>query len=336
VTQHPGTSAREHVVSVVIPVYQGELHLGGLIADLDPLTEVTATPEGRAFRVSEVVLVHDCGPDDSARVIRELESKYPFVRAVWLSRNFGQHAATLAGMASSSGEWIATLDEDGQHDPGYIGGMLDEAMAHRCALVYARPTNEPPHSAFRNVASRAAKRVVNTMVGGMDASVFHSYRLMVGEVGRSVAAYAGAGVYLDVALGWVAGRAVTAPVTLREEGVRTSGYSTRSLVSHFWRMVLTGGTRALRVVSALGLASAALGFVVALALVVNRLSGSPVEQGWTSLIVVTLLCTGAILFSLGVIAEYLGVSVNMAMGRPLYLITADPALGPLGRDDEDG
>jgi polyisoprenyl-phosphate glycosyltransferase len=329
-----GTSVSEHVVSVVVPVYQGELHLPGLIADIEPYTETTRTPAGRRFRVAEVVLVHDCGPDDSARVIRELEQKYAVVRTIWLSRNFGQHAATLAGMASSSGEWIATLDEDGQHDPAFIGHMLDTAMERRAALVYARPTNDPPHSAFRNWASKTAKRLVSKLAGGVDASAFHSFRLILGEVGRSVAAYSGSGVYLDVALGWVAGRPVTAAVELRDEGDRRSGYSTRTLISHFWRMVLTGGTRALRIVSGLGAASAFVGFVAAAALVIARLAGYDVPRGWTSLIIVMLLCTGAILFSLGVIAEYVGVSVNMAMGKPLYVIVGDPARGPLGRDDE--
>ena len=105
-------------------------------------------------------------------------------------------------------------------------------------------------------------------------------------------------------------------------------------MSHFWRMVLTGGTRALRIVSGLGVASALMGFVVAVALVIARLSGFDVPRGWTSLVIVILLCTGAILFSLGVIAEYVGVSVNMAMGKPAYLITSDPGAGPLGRAAE--
>ena len=106
---------------------------------------------GTPYRVAEVLLVHDCGPDDSARVMRELEKAHPFARAIWLSRNFGQHAATLAGMASAGGDWIVTLDEDGQHDPAYIGAMLDVALAEQASVVYARPTNEPPHGAVRNV-----------------------------------------------------------------------------------------------------------------------------------------------------------------------------------------
>ena len=110
------------------------------------------------------------------------------------------------------------------------------------------------------------------------------------------------------------------------------GYSIRSLTSHFWRMVLSSGTRALRLVSLLGGLFAVGGLLLALYFVLGKLFWhleSP--SGWPSLIVVLLVSTGAILFSLGIIAEYLGVAVNMAMGRPLYLIVSDPADGPMGR-----
>ncbi len=90
------------------------------------------------------------------------------------------------------------------------------------------------------------------MAKGAPAADFSSYRLVVGEVGRSVAAYAGPGIYLDVAISWVARRIVTCPVEMRDEGDRPSGYSLRSLVSHFWRLVLSSGTRPLRWVSVLG------------------------------------------------------------------------------------
>ena len=320
-----------HLVSVVIPVYRGEQHLRQVLDELAQFTSEMTTPDGTAYRVAEALMVHDCGPDDSARVMRELEQQHPFARSIWLSRNFGQHAATLAGMASAGGDWIVTLDEDGQHDPQAIGGMLDTAMREQASVVYARPTNRPPHSAVRNAASRGAKRLVKALSGGADASVFHSYRLILGEVGRSVAAYSGSGVYLDVALGWVAGRVTTAPVELRGEGQRESGYSTRSLMSHFWRMVLTGGTRGLRVVSVLGVLFALLGFLIALFVIYRQVTHPAPVQGWTSLIVVVLICTGVVLLALGVIAEYVGVAVNMAMGKPLYLITQDPEEGPLGR-----
>ncbi|RLV48396.1 glycosyltransferase [Nocardioides mangrovicus] len=320
-----------HTVSVVIPVYRGYDTLAGLVAEMEPLFDGAETAEGHRFEIHEVLLVHDCGPDRSPEVMRRLAEKYDRVRPVWLSRNFGQHAATLAGMASSGGDWIVTLDEDGQHDPAAIPRFLDVAMREQAALVYARPTNAAPHGALRNAASRSAKWVFEHLLRGGDLSRFQSYRLVLGEVGRSVAAYAGAGVFLDVAIGWVNDRTAVCDVELRAEGGRPSGYSTRSLLSHFWRMVLSSGTRGLRLVSMTGAMFAVLGVLLSAYVVVGRLTGGTQQPGWTSVMVVVLMASGLVLFSLGVVAEYVGVAVNMAMGRPPFLITADLAAGPLGR-----
>jgi len=320
-----------HRLSVVVPVYKGESTLPGLLAEILPLTEDFTTADGHRAVIGEVILSHDNGPDGSDRVIRELAAAHPFVKPVWLSRNFGQHAATLAGIASSGGDWVVTMDEDGQHDPAYIGSLLDTALRERAQIVYARPDNLPPHGFVRNTASRTAKRILEKLFGGGNASEFNSFRLVIGDVARSVAAYSGNGVYLDVALGWIARRSVTSPVMLREEGGRASGYSYRSLMAHFLRMILTSGTRGLRLVTVVGALFALAGVLFALYIVINRLAGGAVDaQGWSSIMVMLSLGTGAILVSLGIVAEYLGVAVNAALGRPSYLIVRDPASGPLG------
>ncbi|MCW2757821.1 MAG: glycosyltransferase, partial [Nocardioidaceae bacterium] len=312
-----------HSISVVIPVYQGEKTLPAVVEEVAAFFTAGTTPGGHRFRVEEVLLVNDNGPDDSAATMRALADKHVQVRPIWLSRNFGQHAATLAGIASSGGDWIVTMDEDGQHDPADIPRFLDVAMAEHAGLVYAEPTNQPPHGFARNLASRSTKWIFEHWLRGGDVSGFQSYRLVLGEVGRGVAAYAGAGVFLDVAMGWVNLRATQCPVTLRQEGERPSGYSTRRLLSHFWRMVLSSGTRGLRLVSLLGVGFGVVGILLTAYLVIGRATGTTDQPGWTSVMVMVLVTTGLILFSLGIVAEYIGVAVNMAMGKPLYLITSD-------------
>jgi len=319
-----------HRISVVIPVYQGEKTLPHVAAEVAAYATPSTTPDGHPFVVTELLLVHDNGPDGSDQTIRDLQATYDFVRPVWLSRNYGQHPATLAGMASSTGDWIVTLDEDGQHDPADMGAFLDMALREQAQVVYADPTNLPPHGFLRNAASKGAKWVFGSILSQGAQASFQSYRLILGEVGRSVAAYAGAGVYLDIALQWIAGSAAFCPVELRSED-RPSGYSLRRLLSHFWRLVLSSGTRGLRIVSGLGVLIAVFGVAAAVYLVIATATNATVPQGWTSSIVVQLLGTGLILFSLGVIAEYIGVAVNMAMGKPIYVIVSDPKAGPLGR-----
>ena len=312
-------------LAVVVPVYQGELTLERLVEEIAPLTHGTLSPAGRAYRVAEVVLVHDGARDRSAEVMAALAERHPFLRLVWLSRNFGQHAATLAGMASTTTSWVATLDEDGQQDPRDVGRLLDEAVGHGALLVYARPTNRPPHGPLRNAASAAAKWAFVYLLGNRTIGRFNSFRLVRGDVARAVAAYCGANVYLDVALSWVVDSARPCPVRLREERGRPSGYGFRRLFHHFWQLVLTSGTRPLRLIALLGVASVVAGLAVSSWVAYGRLVHGVPVAGWTSTMIALSLLSGLALFSLGVIAEYLGVAVSMALGKPPYLVVSKPA-----------
>jgi len=318
-----------HTMSVVVPVYAGEQTLEGVVAELEQLTTENVSPGGSRYVVSEVVLVHDRGPDRSDETIRALTARYSWVRPVWLSRNFGQHAATLAGVSASSGAWIVTMDEDGQHDPAAIGALLDVAVGEQRQVVYARPSNPRPHGWARNTASWLAKFAGRMMTGGQ-LSEFHSFRLVHGEVGRGMAAFCGPGVYLDVALNWVASRPGHCPVAMRDEGDRQSGYSWRRLLSHFWQLVISSGTRPLRMVSVVGLLMSLSGFGLAIYAISRRLLNEVDVAGWTSVFVAVLIIGGFLMLAIGVVAEYVAVAVGMAMGKPLYLVVSDPQSGVLG------
>jgi glycosyltransferase involved in cell wall biosynthesis len=313
-------------VSVVIPVYSGSATLPGLVKELEQLRSTQTTPDGREFRVDEVLLVWDGGISGSDAVVRDFSEQHEWIRPIWLSRNFGQHPATLAGMTSSGGDWIVTMDEDGQHDPAYIGQLLDTAYRDRTQLVYASPLNPPPHGLLRNTASRFTKWLfVHVLASSGGPKAFNSYRLMFGEAGRSVAAYTGPDVYLDVALSWVVAGPSTCPVMMREEGRPASAYTVRRLVSHFWRLVISSGTRPLRFVSIMGIFFALAGLGVSILSVIQKAVGDVSVQGWTSVFVAVLVVGGAILFALGIIAEYIAASANMSMGKPVYVIVQDPA-----------
>jgi len=311
-------------ISLVIPVYCGEKTLPTLIDEILPLTLGHSTPGGRSYVVCEVILVHDCGPDRSDLVMEALVDKYSFVRTVWLSRNYGQHAATMAGMASATGDWVVTIDEDGQQDPADIGLMLDSAISESLQLVYAQPTNPPPHGWLRNSLSRMAKAITAKLLSSSKVGKFNSFRLVDGEIARTLAAYCGNGVYLDVGLYWIVGRIGHCPVRLRNELDRPSGYSYSKLFSHFWRLILTTGTRPLRLITLMGFCSLILAIAITgYAIYVKFFLDVPV-QGWASLVIVVSFFSGATLTALGVIAEYLAVTMGIVMGKPLYVVGTKP------------
>ena len=314
----------EHRISLVVPVYAGERSLPGLVDEIAPLTRLQTTPTGAAYVVCEVLLVHDCGPDRSDTTIEALCQQHTFVQPVWLSRNYGQHAATLAGMASATGDWVVTLDEDGQQNPADIGQMLDHALAGSMQLVYAQPLNPPPHGWLRNALSRTAKAISTRMLGNSAIGRFNSFRLVDGEIARTLAAYCGNGVYLDVGLFWIAGSIGHCPVRLRNELGRPSGYSYLKLIGHFWRLILTTGTRPLRLITIMGVASMVLALLMAAYALYGKYFGQVAVQGWASLLIVVAFFSGSILAALGVIAEYLAVTMGIVMGKPLYVVSTKP------------
>ena len=319
-------------LSLVIPVYRGERTLAALTREVLPLTKENLTPSGRPFVVSELILVHDCGPDRSDHVIEALAAEHEFVRPVWLTRNSGQHPATLAGMASAIGDWVITLDEDGQQNPADIGALLDVALSHHLQVVYARPSTPPPHGWLRNLLSRTAKRITSQLLGNPEAGRFNSFRLVRGDIARTLAAYCGNGVYLDVGLFWVAGRIGHCPVQLRQEMDRPSGYSYFKLLGHFWNLILSTGTRPLRLITLMG----ALSVGVALLLVVYALHGryfsDQAVPGWASLLMALAFFNGAVLMALGIIAEYLAVTMSIVMGKPLYVVSPQPTRSSRSND----
>ncbi|MFI5296872.1 MAG: glycosyltransferase [Polyangiales bacterium] len=310
------------VISIVVPVYLGATSLGPLLDEITPLVVEQRTPHGYRFRVAEVLLVNDNAIDDSAAVMENLSKKHSFVRSIWLSRNYGQHPATLAGMASSSSEWIVTMDEDGQHAPQDIGKLIDRAHETGAQLVYAAGLNPPPHGFWRNLASKTSKRLFRHLIDSSNLSQFNSFRLIWGETGRSLAAFCGNGIYLDVALAWVVSRSVTCPVQLRIGTARKSGYDFGKLVHHLGRLIMTSGTKPLRLIFLSGLASLVCGFLFFVFATWEWFTHRVPVQGWTSTVILISTFSGLILFTLGVIARFLGEALSLAMGKPLYLIVS--------------
>jgi len=319
----PTADPEVQTVGIVIPVYQGEKTLSALLREIEPLTHHQMTSKGTAFRVTEVVLVHDGAIDRSDLVMQELAAQYAFVSLIWLSRNYGQHPATLAGMASTTAEWVVTMDEDGQHNPADIGSLLDTGMAG-AQLVYGKPLNPPPHGMFRNMMSGMTKWMFTTILQNKSFGRFYSYRLLRGEIARSLAAYCGTSVFLDVALSWVVANVAQCPVTVRNLTDRPSGYSLRNLVRHFLRLMLTSGTKPLRFIALLGVFSFVIAGLITIYALWSKFTSDIPLRGWTSMVIVVSFFSGCILFSLGIIAEYVAVALNTIMGRPLYLVSSRP------------
>src|SRR5437868_7633522 len=143
----------EVYLSTITPVYQGEAFLHDLVREL-AAARTSFSNEGLPVHLIEAIFVDDGSVDGSFAVLTRLQEEYDWVKVIALSRNFGQHPATVAGILHSSGDWVATLDEDLQHHPMYLRQLLVEAVQQRWDVTYAAPEGGPHGSYFRDLSSR--------------------------------------------------------------------------------------------------------------------------------------------------------------------------------------
>lgn len=312
------------LVSTVTPVYQGAATLGELVRRLEDEREAWDR-DGLPLELVEAIFVDDGSTDDSASILDGLAQRHAWVHVVTLSQNFGQHPATVAGILHSSGDWIATLDEDLQHEPRFVLPLLREAVEHGWDIVYARPTAQVHESFFRDRSSRLYKSLLTFATGNPHVRAFNSFRVVRGSVARAAASVSAHDTYLDVVLGWFSKHLGTLPLAMKDRRFiarNASGYTFFKLLSHARRLLVSSQTKWLRAGAMVG--TGALVFSVGLALVIlgQKLSNpaSIDVRGWLSLFLAIVFFGGLSSFLLGVVLEYLSTLLLQSQGKPAFFV----------------
>ncbi len=327
--------------SAIIPVYAGSRYLSDLVRELDELRDRWAR-ENSPVQFSEAVFVLDDPVDDSSRVLEELARQHPWVRAIALSRNFGQHPATQAGILHTSSDWVVTMDEDLQHRPAMIPELFRRVAEDDADIVYASPTNPVHRSLVRDAGSRFYKWLISKLTGNRNVRDFNSFRLIRGSVARAASSVCSHDTYFDIALSWFTARVGVESMDLvdrRFVEVKQSGYSIIKLFSHARRMILSAQVKALRFGLLLGLGGLLFGLLYGLRIVGSQLflDVRPTVEGWSSLMVVFLFYSGIITLMLGIILEFISLLVLHIQGKPVFFIvdrSSDPRLLPYFARDQ--
>lgn len=298
---------------MVIPVYGSELVLPSLVARLEPVLRALAGDRG-----FEVVLVHDCSPDQAWRVIGDLASSRPWLRAIGLRLNAGQHNAVMAGLRHARGRIIVTMDDDLQHDPDDIPKLVDSIRAG--ADVCFASFRSRHHRAWKVLGSRLNDVVARFLLKKPRGLYLSPFRAMVAGVRDEVVRYQGPNAYVDGLILLATRRIASVEVEHHDRYAGESGYSFHQSISLWLKMATGFSIKPLRVASWLGLAFSFFGFVFALLLVLERLLGGNTPTGWASLIVSVLILGGIQLLAIGAIGEYVGRIFLTINGRPQYVI----------------
>jgi glycosyltransferase involved in cell wall biosynthesis len=303
-------SAEAVDISVVVPVYNGM----DALPELRRRLRETMDKLGRSH---ELILVDDRGQKDAWNVIEGLARDYPEVTGLRLTRNFGQHAATVCGIGIARGTWIVTMDDDLEHPPEELPAML-AAASGESALVYA-VFEERTHSAFRNVSSEMMRRMLKRAFPELNQD-YSSFRVIHRSLAKRLDAFGLHRPYIDGYLSWMTSSVTTVPVrhATREHGA--SAYTVPKLLAHAVNNFVTFSHLPLRVATYSGTLLASGSFLYLLYIVVGKLIGSIPNQGYASLMSVMLFACGVQLLILGLIGEYIGRLMSAAYRRPVYII----------------
>jgi glycosyltransferase involved in cell wall biosynthesis len=311
-------------VSTVTPVYSGAEYLRNLVAAIE-LAQDEARRSDMPVEIVEAIFVDDGAIDDSPRILDELQREHPWIRVIHLSRNFGQHTATAAGILHSSGDWVATLDEDLQHEPRHVIPMLLRAVETESDVVYGASNGRVHRSWFRNFTSTATKAIIGWMAGEPAIRRFTSFRMVRGSIARAASSVATHDTYFDVILTWFTKRIETLLlplVDIRSESGERSGYDFARLLQHARRMLIAAGIRPLRVASSLGILSVVASVLLAIVITWLRIRHPELIliRGWTSLVLVISFFGGLTSFLLGMALEYLSTVVLHMLGKPTFFV----------------
>lgn len=300
------------LVSFVIPCYHSAQTIGKVVE------EIEATMQGLKNYQYEVILVNDCSPDNTFEVIREICAQKKNVCGVNLARNFGQHAALMAGFRHVRGDIIVCLDDDGQ-TPADEAGKLLAKIEEGYDAVYARYAHKQ-HSGFRNFGSKVNERMTRIMLGKPKELYVSSYFAVRRFVVEEMLRYANPYPYVIGLVLRSTKNIANVDVNHREREIGTSGYTLGKLFALWFNGFTAFSIKPLRIATVIGAVTACAGFLYGVYTVIKRLVNPNVVIGFSALMTAIVFLGGMVMLMLGIIGEYIGRIYISMNNSPQYVI----------------
>lgn len=316
---------KKQLVSFVIPCYRSADTIGRVVE------EIGAAMESLEKYEYEVILVNDCSPDDTFGAIRRLAEADSRVTGVNLARNFGQHAALMAGFHQVKGDILVCLDDDGQTPADEVGKLL-AALEDGADVAYAKYENKH-HSKFRNFGSRVNDWMLCFMLNKPKdlfiSSYFAARRFVLDEMLR----YENAFPYVIGLVLRATRNIVNVTVQHRDRMAGVSGYTFIKLLALWFNGFTAFSEKPLRIATLAGVGCAGLGFLYGIYTVIKKLVVPGVPIGFSALMSAIMFIGGMIMLMLGLIGEYVGRMYICMNNAPQYVVRE--IVGGEHKDAED-
>ena len=301
-------------ISFIIPCYRSEHTLPSVVE------EIKTTMSGMSDRYTyDIFLVNDFSPDGTAQTIKKLCEENENICGISFARNFGQHAALMAGFRYSDGDICVCLDDDGQTPADQVGRLLDK-LDEGYDAVYAKYDHKK-HSGFRNFGSRVNDMMLRVMLSKPKALFVSSYFAVRRFVVEDMIRYENSYPYVIGLVLRSAGKIANVPIDHRDRMEGASGYTLKKLLNLWLNGFTAFSVKPLRIATFIGGVSAVAGLLYGLFVIIRRLM-FPEEAvlGYAATMSAIVFFGGMILLTLGLIGEYIGRIYISMNNSPQYVI----------------
>jgi dolichol-phosphate mannosyltransferase len=267
----------------------------------------------------ELIFVNDGSRDNSAEILSALPAKFPFVRVINFSRNFGQHIALSAGYRHARGQFVGMLNVDMQEHPDQIPLLLKHIENTDCDIAFGvRQRRAGP--ATESFTSKIFGVLLNKLTGYSVPLNIATLRVMNRRFLNAFNSLAESSRYLPGLESWLGFKRGYVDIVHQERKRGKSSYNFTKRVTMAAEAIISFSDLPLKITVVFGFAVVSLSFLLALALVIQKVFFVDVQLGYTSTMCVIIFIGGVQLSVIGVASLYIGRILREVQHRPLYVI----------------
>ena len=302
------------VFSVIVPFLNEEAVLSETYRRLTGVMEKLGEPY-------ELLFVNDGSTDRSPEMVAGLCAADPRVRLLSLSRNFGQQAATLAGLEYAEGQALVVIDADLQDPPEVIAPMA-ETWRQGYHVVYGRREKRMAESWFKKGTSRLFHRLLNALCDFSIPEDTGDFRLIDRNVRDVLCGLREHSLFFRGLVSWVGFRQTEVSFVREGRFAGETKYPFRKMLKLSIDAMTSFSHKPLRLASYVGFALSGMSFLYLLYVVYEKFFTDHTVPGWTSLMSMSLFFHGITLVILGILGEYVGRIYDEARDRPRYIVAS--------------
>ena len=296
-------------ISIIIPTYNEEENIPSLYKRLG---EVTKASENNF----EFIFVDDGSTDNSFCVLQDLSYRDPRIKIIRFSRNFGSHAACLAGLINAKGNACVFISADLQEPPELILGLIKQWENGNEVVIGMREGEESSSRIFQKIYYFLVRRFALKNMPAKGTDVF----LIDRKVVNAIADMREKNTSIFGLILWSGFNQIFVPYRreARQKGV--SKWSMEKKIKLFIDTFVSFSYFPVRFMSFVGMMVIFSGLIYAIVIIINKLFFLKGVEGWAYLMVVLLMLSGTQLLMLGILGEYLWRNFEASRNRPAFII----------------